>query len=267
MRGNETGEEETLGNWAALSQSSLTFLRTFPPLFSTQNLTRRNPWKLAALSQWLNFQGFLLHCLSRATPFTKSPATWQRPTHSPTWHTAKPSRLFLFGGLLLLNFPLFPLPAMPGLTWQWWVSWQEVESTTWQTTTLITTQLLLLLFSPNFSSFWPISPVFTHQLLTLPSSMISPLFLDNHYLHLPLSLHYQRLYHQHCHQNALPHSHQIHGDLWLTWLINITTSSIVIIILILIVSMATLILIWLTWLMSSISSESTLHSSFGRETT
>ena len=181
MRGNETGEEETLGNWAALSQSSLTFLRTFPPLFSTQNLTRRNPWKLAALSQWLNFQGFLLHCLSRATPFTESLATWQRPTHSPTWHTAKPSRLFLFGGLMLLSFPHFPLPAMPGLSWQWWSSWQEVEPTTWQTTPLITTPLLLLMFSPNFSCFCPISPIFG-QFLQF-SLTNCPIFYD----HTPIS--------------------------------------------------------------------------------
>ena len=152
MNGNETREEETLGNWAALSQ-------------------------------WLNFQGFLLHCLSRATPFTKSPATWHRPTHSPTWHTAKPFQLFLqfFDALLLLSFPHFPLPAMPGLSWQWWSSWQEVEPTTWQTTPLITTPLLLLMFSPNFSCFCPISPIFG-QFLQF-SLTNCPIFYD----HTPIS--------------------------------------------------------------------------------
>ena len=154
LRGNETGEEETLGNWAALSQSSLTFLRTFPPLFSTQNLTRRNPWKLAALSQWLNFQGFLLHCLSRATPFTESPATWQRPTHSPTWHTAK-------------TFPTFPL---------WWFDALEFSSfsspcNAWSELAVVE-QLAgggtyHLADNPPYHYPTPPSPVFTQFLLFL----------------------------------------------------------------------------------------------------
>ena len=85
---------------------------------------------------------------------------------------------------------------------------------------LIVLSIFLEFYPPQFLFWVPVvrPPVFGHQLLT-------PIFYDHSPIswqslftvmsskHLPPSLHYQRLYHQHCHQNALPHFHWIHGDL------------------------------------------------------
>ena len=154
-----------------MSQSSLTFLRTFPPLFSTQNLTRRNPWKLCSIVSVAQF------------PRVSSALSQSRHSiHRESRHLAAPNPLTHLAHCK--TFPTFPL---------WWFDALEFSSfsspcNAWSELAVVEqlagggtyhladnppyhyptppshvfTQFLL--FLPNFSYFWPISSVFPHQL-------------------------------------------------------------------------------------------------------